>query len=110
MLANYYDGCESWTEMTAKINYPSWLKSWAAPGLPAQGNENLTYIPYEQGKEPVWSGDSPFLDVPVGAFYAAPVAWAVENNITSGATADSFDPNGQCLRAQVVTFLYRAYH
>jgi hypothetical protein len=32
----------------------------------------------------------------------------VENGITSGVTADSFNPGGSCLRAQVVTFLWRA--
>ena len=97
-----------WAEgVDAKVYYPDWMASWSDPELYTYDCD-MTYIPYEQGKEPVWSGDSPFLDVPVGAFYAAPVAWAVENNITSGATADSFNPNGQCLRAQVVTFLWRA--
>ena len=50
----------------------------------------------------------PFTDVPAGAYYEAPVLWAVENGITSGVTADSFNPGGSCLRAQVVTFLWRA--
>ena len=52
--------------------------------------------------------ENPFSDVPVGAFYEEPVLWAVENGITSGASADSFNPDGQCQRAQVVTFLWRA--
>ena len=49
-----------------------------------------------------------FSDVPAGAFYEAPVLWALEKGITTGATEDTFDPNGSCLRAQVVTFLHRA--
>ena len=57
---------------------------------------------YEAPVEP------PFTDVPAGAFYEVPVLWAVENGITSGVTADSFNPGGSCLRAQVVTFLWRA--
>jgi hypothetical protein len=52
--------------------------------------------------------DNPFTDVPTGAFYEAPVLWALENGITSGATPSTFNPNGKCLRAQVVTFLHRA--
>ena len=52
--------------------------------------------------------NTPFLDVPAGTFYEEPVLWAVENGITSGITADSFNPDGSCLRAQVVTFLWRA--
>ena len=52
----------------------------------------------------------PFTDVPAGAWYEAPIAWAVENGITNGLTATEFGPNAACNRAQVVTFLYRAYN
>ena len=51
---------------------------------------------------------TPFTDVPVGSFYYEPVLWALENGITTGATATTFNPNGPCLRAHVVTFLWRA--
>ena len=51
---------------------------------------------------------SKFEDVPAGAFYFDPVAWAVEKGITTGATETTFNPNGDCQRAQVVTFLWRA--
>ena len=50
----------------------------------------------------------PFTDVPMGSFYEAPVLWALENAITTGASDTTFNPNGSCLRAQVVTFLHRA--
>ena len=50
----------------------------------------------------------PFTDVPAGAWYENSVLWALENGITTGATDTTFNPNGQCLRAQVVTFLLRA--
>lgn len=49
-----------------------------------------------------------FVDVPTDAFYANAVKWAVENEITSGVGNNRFDPNGQCTRGQVVTFLWRA--
>ena len=51
---------------------------------------------------------TPFDDVVEDSFYEAPVAWAVAEGITNGASANTFNSNGQCLRAQVVTFLYRA--
>ena len=51
--------------------------------------------------------DHPFRDIPVGAFYEEPVLWALDNGITTGATDTTFNPNGACLRAQVVTFLHR---
>ena len=49
-----------------------------------------------------------FVDVPSDAFYANAVKWAVENEITTGVGNNRFDPNGQCTRGQVVTFLWRA--
>ena len=52
--------------------------------------------------------ENPFTDVPADSFYYDPVLWALENGITTGATATTFDPNGSCLRAHVVTFLHRA--
>ena len=52
--------------------------------------------------------DNPFTDVPEGQFFYEPVLWAVEKGITTGASADSFNPGGQCQRAHVVTFLWRA--
>ena len=52
--------------------------------------------------------ENPFTDVPEDSFYIDPVLWAVEKGITTGATETLFDPEGNCLRAAVVTFLWRA--
>ena len=57
--------------------------------------------------EPVSTGCA-FTDVKPGAYYYKAVLWAVENNITSGASATKFAPDKACTRAQVVTFLWRA--
>ena len=51
---------------------------------------------------------NPFTDVPKGSFYYDPVLWAARKGITTGATATTFNPNGDLLRAQFVTFLWRA--
>ena len=52
--------------------------------------------------------ENPFTDVPEGSFFIDPVLWAVEKGITTGTTATTFSPNGECQRAAVVTFLWRA--
>jgi len=52
--------------------------------------------------------ENPFVDVPEDSFYIDPVLWAVEKGITTGATETTFNPNGNCMRAHVVTFLWRA--
>ena len=49
-----------------------------------------------------------FEDVPEGSFFYEPVQWAVEKGITNGKTETTFDPEGVCMRAHVVTFLWRA--
>ena len=60
--------------------------------------------------QPEGSGQShPFTDVQGGSWFEAPVLWAVENGITAGLTATTFGPAANCNRAQIVTFLYRAY-
>lgn len=50
-----------------------------------------------------------FSDVAAGEYYYDAVAWAVANNVTTGTTETTFSPNEGCTRAQIVTFLWRAY-
>ena len=55
------------------------------------------------------SGSANFTDVAPDAFYADAVNWAVKNDVTNGTSATTFSPNADCTRAEIVTFLYRAY-
>lgn len=50
-----------------------------------------------------------FNDVLTDSYYANAVAWAVENGVTNGIGNGLFGPANSCTRAQIVTFLYRAY-
>lgn len=50
-----------------------------------------------------------FNDVLTDSYYANAVAWAVENGVTNGIGDGLFGPDSDCTRAQIVTFLYRAY-
>ena len=86
-------------DVTATVYYPHNNKTWTASVRQNYGGK-LTWVPYNP--------NNPFTDVPAGAWYENSVLWALENGITTGATADTFNPNGQCLRAHVVTFLHRA--
>ena len=53
--------------------------------------------------------DAPrFADVPADAYYAVPVAWAVDKKITSGTSLTTFSPANTCTRAHILTFLWRA--
>ena len=50
------------------------------------------------------AADANFTDVSSDA-----VNWAVEAGVTGGTTAATFSPDTTCTRAQIVTFLYRAF-
>ena len=69
--------------------------------------QSVTFLYRAMGTAPTTVNG--FTDVAVGDFYAEAVAWAVENGVTSGTSASAFSPNAGCTRAQIVTFLYRAY-
>ena len=52
---------------------------------------------------------SKFTDVAPDAYYAESVSWAVSENITAGTSETTFSPDATCTRAQIITFIYRAY-
>ena len=52
--------------------------------------------------------NNPFADVPAGTYYTDAVLWAVEHEVTNGTSVTTFSPDEDCVRAQIVTFLYRA--
>ena len=58
--------------------------------------------------KPESTAEVTFPDVPAEEFYFDAVAWAVENQITTGMDDGTFGSLVACNRAQVVTFLYRA--
>lgn len=52
--------------------------------------------------------ENPFTDIQESDYYYKAILWAYENGITTGATETTFDPNGTCTSAHVVTFLWRS--
>lgn len=52
---------------------------------------------------------SGFADVPDTSLYAPAVDWAVENGVTTGMGDGTFGSEIICTRAQIITFLYRAF-
>lgn len=60
-----------------------------------------------EAEKPQDTKSNPFVDVIKGQYYYDAVLWAAENGITGGTSANTFSPNSNCSRAQVVTFLHR---
>ena len=54
-----------------------------------------------------WMFLLPFTDVPEWAYES--VAWCYMNGVTTGVSETSFAPGKDCTRAQIVTFLWRAF-
>jgi len=79
-----------------------------APLSTANRAQIVTFL-WRAMEKPAAEAENPFTDVADDAWYHDAVIWAVENGITSGMTATAFGPDGLCNRAQMVTFLYRAY-
>ena len=78
------------------------------PGGVCNRAQVVTFLWSANGSPAPKLAENPFSDVPDESWYTAPVLWALENGVTSGASATTFNPGGQCLRAHVVTFLYNA--
>ena len=79
-----------------------------APDKPCTRAQVVTFLWRAAGSPAPQAAATQFTDVKAGEYYYDAVAWAVENGITNGMTATTFDPNGICNRAQVVTFLHRS--
>ena len=77
-----------------------------APNATVTRGQTVTFL-YRAAGSPAVSGGS-FSDVAANAYYANAVAWASQNNITSGTGNGKFSPNADCTRGQIVTLLYRA--
>ena len=68
----------------------------------------VTFLWRREGKPAPTGANNPFADVKPSAYFGSAVLWAVETGITNGTSETTFEPNEDCTRAQVVTFLWRA--
>lgn len=77
-----------------------------SPNAPVTRGQTVTFLHRAAGSPA--AGNPEFDDVFGDAYYAKAVAWADENNITSGTGNGKFSPDINCKRAEIVTLLYRA--
>ena len=78
-----------------------------SPDAPCTRGQAVTFLWRALGQ---LTGDkASFSDVPADSYFAQAVAWAAANGVTTGVGNNLFAPGGDCTRAQIVTFLWRAY-
>lgn len=79
-----------------------------SPNAPCTRAQVVTFL-WRYFGCPAVNASCPFADVPSGEYYDNAVRWAVSRGITNGTDETHFSPEEPCTRAQVVTFLWRAY-
>ena len=81
-----------------------------SPNIPCSRAQVVALLYKAMGSPAVMSGENPFTDVSDANYYCNAVLWAVENGVASGMSETSFGSNQPCTRAQIATFLYKAYN
>ena len=102
---SYYAKAVAWAIENGITN--GMTETTFAPNATCTRGQSVTFL-YRVLKGTA-SGSTNFTDVKSDAFYADAINWAVANNVTNGTSNTTFSPNADCTRAEIVTFLYRAY-
>ena len=101
----YYAKAVAWAVENGITN--GMTETTFAPNATCTRGQSVTFLYRALGKKVESSAN--FTDVKSDAFYADAINWAVANNVTNGTSNTTFSPNADCTRAEIVTFLYRAY-
>ena len=101
----YYAKAVAWAVENGITN--GMTETTFAPDATCTRGQSVTFL--YRALKGIASGSTNFTDVKSDAFYADAINWAVANNVTNGTSNTTFSPNADCTRAEIVTFLYRAY-
>jgi len=102
---SYYAKAVAWAVENGITN--GMAETTFAPNATCTRGQSVTFL--YRALKGIASGSTNFTDVKSDAFYADAINWAVANNVTNGTSNTTFSPNADCTRAEIVTFLYRAY-
>ena len=104
-VSTYYAKAVAWAVENGITN--GMTETTFAPNETCTRGQSVTFL--HRVLKGTASGSANFTDVKSDAFYADAINWAVANNVTNGTSNTTFSPNADCTRAEIVTFLYRAY-
>lgn len=102
---SYYDDAVRWA-MENGVTVGTSATTFS-PNATCSRAQIVTFL-WRAQKSPAAGSANPFDDVAGSAYYADAVQWAVQKDITKGTGATAFSPDANCIRAQIVTFLYRS--
>ena len=104
-VSTYYAKAVAWAVENGITN--GMTETTFAPDATCTRGQSVTFL--HRVLKGTASGSTNFTDVKSDAFYADAINWAVANNVTNGTSNTTFSPNADCTRAEIVTFLFRAY-
>ena len=104
-VSTYYAKAVAWAVENGITN--GMTATEFAPDATCTRGQSVTFLYRALGKKVESSAN--FTDAKSDAFYADAVNWAVASDVTNGTSNTTFSPNADCTRAEIVTFLYRAY-
>lgn len=91
-----------------KLDTPIMPITTFSPGNSCTRNQVVTFLWRTWGSPAPTNTAMPFTDVPEECYYRDAVLWALEKGVTTGVTATTFCPDDECIREQIVTFLWRS--
>ena len=104
VAGSYYETAVQWAVENGITSGTS--ATTFSPNATCTRAQTVTFL-WRSQKSPADGAANSFADVAEGTYYTNAVKWAVKNGITSGTSANTFSPNADCSRAQIVTFLHR---
>ena len=102
---SYYESAVLWAVENGITNGTG-AKTFS-PNANCSRSQIVTFL-WRSRNKPASGSSNPFTDVPANAFYTQAVLWAVDKGVTKGTGANTFSPNADCSRGQIVTFIHRA--
>ncbi len=113
----------AWENPFIDVHEPDWFYSyvrWANMNGIVNGTTPNTFSPdddltramlvtilWRAEGRPAVAGPAGFGDIPAGSYYADAVAWAEDNGIVNGYSADEFAPEDTITREQFAAIMYR---
>lgn len=99
-----------------------WAIQWAVEAGITAGTSATTFSPndtvtraqavtflHRAAGLPRVDGSAGFSDVPADGWFADAAVWAVKEGITNGTGNNTFTPDRECSRVEILTFLYRQF-
>lgn len=100
----YYDAVQ-WA-VGKKITSGTSATTFTPDGICTRA-QTVTFLWRSQGSPKAAGAENPFTDVSKDAYYYDAVLWAVEQGITNGTSAITFNPDATVTRGQTAAFLWR---